>query len=1037
MKKDYLIAGILGLVAAIIYFASLASYAFPGQSAHLLVLWKGLESSVGEAPYPLMAVFARLLGGGNLIAPICGIVSVVLLFVLVRAFILSRVTHETLVAYRESIATIAATVSAVIFMLSPAVRSAATHLEPRLFDFMWVLLSFAVVLPLSRTPGVATRLLPLVLGIFVALGLCDSVLFLVLLPFYIGAVVISSLQNSQRPFVPVFLFLFSFFVAFLVALFAFDLSFVKVFQTIGSEFQSYSAASGWLFVLFFATLPFLIALFSSKKAFGEMPIFSTWIFHAALSFVSVLAIATPLSPSSLMEAYGVLPVTTSAFAAVVAGYVVAFWWAQHTKHFALAIGGIYSFVLVVSSFWNLFAFNGDEGAFADNFANKIIDDLDGRSWFISDGLLDDHLKLVANERDVPLHIVSLARDDEQYLEQLSALIEKEGLGGEKNSALRLSASLGVLPFIQDWFASDSSVAQKVVIFGAPDIWYSSNRVPVPEILFFGADESRQPDWSVWKELDQMLEAPKGWGSYHDRVVKNPAERLRFALRRHVGFVANNRGVYLQDKNRTDEAFAMYELVLNEIDHDNICAIFNEVAMVGQKHPRATAKRLELERVLKSARDDKNRRYVLWRLGVFYGYIRDPEIFVRLGYTWARSGRPGDALAHIRRAIDFLPSDRRNLLMNMMASLYASENEQVKSRQIYESVLEKDDSDHDALIGLMRLELMNGNSSKALEYLQRALAKEDEGKRSKVERAIEAMLKNDLTTAKDYIRKAMDLDPKDLQILALLATVTMQQIEGAKDEKTRANLMKDLEDEILPLMEKRTSDQLDYYLQAVKGFVLLRKGKESRLAARDAFASAVKARPDIASTRDMMLGLDISLNDRESAVTHAKEILRRNLTDPLANYVLGSVALQDGDMNAAEIYLRKAADAANPVPAAMNDLAEVLRRKQNLSEAERYARLATEKFPGVYVAWETLGSILMDAGKGLDEAEASIRRACDLSKGKNGQEADIRMLISLARVQIARKDNQRAKLTIRKVRNRISELSDYEREEFERIAKTLK
>ena len=30
MKKNYLIAGTLGLVAAILYFASMADYAFPG-----------------------------------------------------------------------------------------------------------------------------------------------------------------------------------------------------------------------------------------------------------------------------------------------------------------------------------------------------------------------------------------------------------------------------------------------------------------------------------------------------------------------------------------------------------------------------------------------------------------------------------------------------------------------------------------------------------------------------------------------------------------------------------------------------------------------------------------------------------------------------------------------------------------------------------------------------------------------------------------------------------------------------------------------
>ena len=40
MKKHSLMAVILGAVAAVLYFASTASYAFPGVSAHLQALWR-------------------------------------------------------------------------------------------------------------------------------------------------------------------------------------------------------------------------------------------------------------------------------------------------------------------------------------------------------------------------------------------------------------------------------------------------------------------------------------------------------------------------------------------------------------------------------------------------------------------------------------------------------------------------------------------------------------------------------------------------------------------------------------------------------------------------------------------------------------------------------------------------------------------------------------------------------------------------------------------------------------------------------------
>ena len=60
-----------------------------------------------------------------------------------------------------------------------------------------------------------------------------------------------------------------------------------------------------------------------------------------------------------------------------------------------------------------------------------------------------------------------------------------------------------------------------------------------------------------------------------------------------------------------------------------------------------------------------------------------------------------------------------------------------------------------------------------------------------------------------------------------------------------------------------------------------------------------------------------------------------------------------------------------------------------------------------------------------------------AKDKKGNEADVRMLISLARVQARKKDMNRARVTIRKVRSRISELSEFEKREFEDVAKSVK
>lgn len=1037
MKKKWMIAGILGIVAAIVYFSSMASYAFPGTSAHLMTVWQGLDVTA-ETQYPFLAVFCKALGCGNLIAPICGVISVMLLFVIVSFFVSSACVAEKVKPYARELGRVAGIVAAVVFMLTPGVREAATHLEPRLFDACWVLAILALMIPYlnSTIPGPVFASL---IGAMMALGFCDSAVFVAVSPLVLTEIVFIELKRENKPYVSLTLFTAVFLTVFFIAVSCFDLEMTPFLKATAKELKSFYQTDGWLFVAIFTTLPFLVSIFSSVRTFSDRPGLVQWFFHGAMTFVAILAIATPLSPSSLLRSEGICPVLTSAFAAIVAGYLAAFWWLYRRNPIGVVAGIIFAFVMAFTCLWNLFTFDGQRGAFADAVADRILDDLGERTWFVSDGTIDDHLLLRAKARGKELHLIALQRDlDTAYLETLGKVVTEKGIGGAKNDELALSLTLGVLPFIQDWFAADPSVSKEVAIYGAPDLWYSAGLRPVPELFFFGSDESRTPDWNAWKSFDKILEAPKGWGSYRPSKDLDPVERKRLSIRRHMGLVANNRGVWMQDHKKDDEAFEFYELVLNEIDADNVCALFNEIEMAGQKHAKAMAKKHELERRIKTIVDDKNRRYVIWRLGSFYGYIRNPDMFVRLGFAWARSGRPGDALAQIRRAIDFVPTEKRTTLLNMMAALYATDNDQTKSRKIYESILAKDSENHDALIGMMRIKLMDGDSAAALSYLERAVKTSPaEGRRAKIELSMVAMMKNNLEEAKGLLRKVTDSDAKDLQAWSLLAAITMQQWDAAKDQATKDKILADIKDRILPEMERQATNPYDYYVQTTKAFLLMRQGEAKRREARDAFEMAGRSRPGSSVTQDLVLGLDISLDDRASAERHAREVLRRNRNAPLANYVMGSLAIRRGQYREAETYLRRAAEAPQPNILALNDLAEVLRRTDRLPEAEACVRKALDKAPNFYILHQTLGEILMDADKDLDEAEKGIRKAIELSKGEKGGVEDIRLYASLARVQVMRGDMKGARSSVRRVEAKLSDLTDFEKREFEEVKKRVK
>jgi len=1051
-KRDWTAALALGAVALILYALNLAGYVYPGESAHLAAVWGGLDKAPFEM-YPLTRAFAGLFG--RFAPAVFGAFAVSAIYLVAAALVRCRIGGDEAPKYTSSSALVAGLVASVTFMASPAVESAATHLEPRMFAAVWALLSFLLLFASAAAPKWLAWLLCIASGALAGAGLADSPLFLMLLPLQFAAAWVASRSAGGRGYGAAAVVL----LAFIVAFFAYapsavgDFGEYLKFQT--AAVKAYFAPNGWLFVPVFATLPFLVSLLSGISAYRDPGGWTQWLFHAAMTFIAVLSVATPLSPSSVARECGHLPVATSAFAALVASYVAAYWWiethstsrvnesldsapSQTGRIIAYVVGGILSVALVFSTLLNLFSFDAGSGAFADKVADRILDDLDGRTWLVTDGSLDDHLRFAAERKGRELNLICLQRDlDKSYLEELGELVKEKGLGGEKSNELAISLSLGVLTFVQDWLADDPEAAKSVAIFGAPDLWHAAKLRPVPEFAFFGSDPSREPDWGAWKEFGEILSAPKGWGSYRLWKNEDPVAKMRLDLRRHFGLVANDRGVWLQDEGRDDEAFAMYETVLDDIDSDNVSALFNEFEMARVGHPKALQKRVELERRLKAIKDDADRRYRLWGLANYYGYIRSPEIFVRLGYAWARSGRPGEALNQIRRAIDFVPAENKTTLITMMAALYASGDERGKSREMYESVLAKDSDNHDALIGLMRLELMDGNGDKALSYLEKAIAKAGDTVAARLETAMFHMMKGEQDAAAAELRKVTDSDASNLQAWSMLAAVTIQQIDAAGDEAEKTRLTKYLEDVILATMEKQARSASDYYLQTTRAFVLLRKGDEKRREARDAFVAAMRDRPDVAATSDMVLGLDISLNDVEDAERQAREVLRRNRKSPLANYVMGSIALQNGRYMEAETFLRRAVASDRPVVLALNDLAEVLRRNRNYKDAEGFARRAVESAPDLYVAWETLGSILLDAGGDLDEAEKCVNKACELSRGKDGREADVRMLVSLARVQLARGDKVRGKGTLRKVQGRIGELSDFERGEFEELRKSAK
>lgn len=1075
----------VSLLALVVYGCTLVRYLYPGESATLFTQWLGLES----LPLPLHPIWGwavKAIGGEsavslNLFGLACGVLSAGFLCYLVGFFVFQTIGHEDAVKHARTASLLAGVGAGIVFIFSTTTWLTSTHLNVRQFDVFLALAVFMLYVPLVRFPRL-TYLLSPVLGFVVAAGVVEGVVFVPLVPVFLLALVAAVVKNGFKFYVPTALFLVALVAGYLVLANNVADAFLLLPGAADGEYKEsgdvlWACANAyqheihqWIFrpgglvVILLAVLPFIACAFASSRGLNNERTWSQYLFHAAMTMCCVLATATPLSPDGLMRPFGMPPVATTTLVAASCGYLLAYWYLlariplpvteydtatlsvlKIGRKAAPFVGGALAALLLLAGVVNAFSREGDRGAFADICANEVLDRMGTRTWLITDGLLDAHLRVAASVRGQELNIICIKALKEAeykaYCRQIADLIEAKGLsaGAKKSADLAFTLrELGMVEFLKMWFGSDPNIVKEVAVFRMSDFWFWAKCRPVPECLFFGgvADvksidglKAKAEFEAFWKKMEPVLVADRRKGSRAIRDMEDPTDRCRLELRRHLGFVGNNLGVLLQDLGHDAEAFEMYELVLGTIDCDNICALFNEYEMARAGKKVVQQRRREIEQQLKDIVEDTSRRYQLRPLSSYYGYIRSPEFFVRSGLNWARSGETGYALEQIRYAIDLASGDSPpKELLNMMASYYAQGRQVEKSREMYQEVLAKDASNHEALIGLWRLSLQEGALAEAKSYLERAVKAPVKEESARFDIALLHMMNNKLEDARLSLQKITDLQPHSIQAWALLAGVVLQQADKAKDEKQRRKILAEVDNVILPKMEAISDSPRDFFVQMTRALVLMRKGtdNETMKQTRTALELAWLSRP-VVSVGGMVLDLDYRLLDRESAERHALQILRMDASHTFANWVMGSIRMEEGKSAEAEKFLRVSAEAAHPLPAAQNDLAELLRRGGKLPEAEKFARAATRTDPKLYVSWETLCATLLDQGKDLDEAERCIEKAIELSEGK-----DLRMQLTLARVQMAKKDFTKARGTLRSLGKRRDELSERDRVAFDEL-----
>jgi len=1009
----------------------------------------------------------------NLFSALCSALAVTLLYRLM-AFLVRRTIDDLTINDRQAdlAAMLAGLTSAAALAFCVPFWAASTRLQYQGFDLLLALAIFYLLVWYVRTGWLIFVLL---FAFCYGVGVVEATLFLSLAPIA-GAAALFVLWMRRRLKRGI---VFGMGLLLLLGLGAYVLFATRFFLTEDIALRGYTSWQdvlifmwrdqaqelmsafprlNWFWLLLQSVVPGLAVVLAARRALNNERSWSQYLLHLILTVLVVFVLTNvPWSPWRLVEEAGILPVTSYAIMAMVSGYLLAYWYllavVKETrrdqkilsltksagKWMGRVLACVLALVVVAWAVVNAFEADGHRGKGADACARALLQRMGSRTWIVTDGLLDNHIAILARVKGQKIHLLCLQHDlDKVYQRRLTRIIERENMFPNNRTHMLDTLELGIRPFLQDWLANDPDAANHLVIFSVPDLWYGAGLAPIPDLLFFsGAHDTTQLN------LDALVADHLALWNRMEKIVPrtaqpvDPMASFNNQLRRQMGFVGNNLGVLLEENGRTNEADSVYQRV-RQLDPDNISVLFNrfELARRLKDEKMSVATENDLKDFL--ARD-KGRQYGLYALSQYYGYVRNPLLFARLGWQWALSGQSSAAIAGMRKAGELLPPSEQIVLEQSMASLYLLQDNRIRSEETYRNILEKDPGNRVALRAMAHLALSAGALEKAknwLEKLQKAGMTQNQlgvewasiylasGETAFAATNLAAATAS-FAHARMQLVETVDVEPSNLQALGMLAVVELKQagVERA-DKHDPMPFFKDVE-QTIDKMTKVAGSPDQYFIQIVKAQLALAKGRDFYRAAREAFIRASILRPEVQKLNDVILKLDIDLADTGLAERHASGVLRVNPRSALANYVIGSLRLQAGEYSQAEDFLRRSVE-VEPLPAALNDLAEALRRLHKYGEAEKFAREATVQSPDLYVAWETLASTLMDENR-LTEAETAMNEAIRRSKD------DARMQVSMTRLQYLKGDFNRAREAIKLVRKNLDQLSASERAEFEKLA----
>lgn len=1034
-------------------------FAVPGESTAALAAFSGATPAAREA-FPLLWGVVGLLGEApsvlalNVVGAAVMGLAAALTLVVVRFWALDAMDDDSIVGARRWLSLVVGNVAAAMFVFSLPGLYALTGFGTAVWSFALLLLCVALQNAYAMGGGHrrAMGLFALALGV----AAVESPWVLAALPlFFMRAAAIEwRLWDRNVRNLPLWFIALAVGVALALAGNALrmgDLSLAGLWRTEAEVLRAHVAtlrgfASGpWLINVGAAGLWPLLAWITARRLLNNDRAWGLLFTALALTVVG-FGLMYGVAPAPLRGwlAVGAVPVATAWATAVAGAMLVAGWGVQlfarnpniyeeldrrrmPAQVTAMRVSAIFLFPLAalaagVTLFVHGRRFASVDRGMADRFAAETVTALakgsgslaEGRAFVLGATWIDRHLALGAQTHGVPLTLFSPARaQDKAYLADLEHRLETDPLLGDADR-LRLTNLLkyNFLVFVQDFFVSQENVAQIAASYDLPDVWYAARLRPLPcGTLYLGAPEDG-------KAPDGLLEAQRAFQERWAETLKDKAlpwfdlnAGTLGAIRHHLAFLANNLGTVLDDQGSLAEAAQCY-LYASETDPENISALLN-LYDICVRRGQLPDRREKVNRAFQefiAARAKSPRKYDLSAVGRYFGYIRNYDLFVQMGWDWAVSAAPESVLAGLRNAQSGLaPTDPRNAAVQAVsAAVYELQGQTQRSAEGYRAAVKSDPKNVEALRGLARLSIQSGKANEAGQWLAKAEQAGGDQNALDLDRAAYAMAIGDLEGARKTIGRYTKNNQDSAAGWAMLGMLEIEQ--GHLDRATGFVAQQLL----------RTAKGRDlYFLHVLHGRLASAEAQKAeaeaartdrsdtvrndaaKLArtkwyeARNHYRRAYALRPNVRGLLEMMLDFNRRLGEKADAEADALAILREDPRHPGANFIVGSQRLEDGHVEAAIKYFRVAVDGeGTPSVDLVNNYADALARTPNAKLAKEMGLRAVTLAKESYGTWGTYALTLARGGE-TEKAKGALGKARSLPGGNDPRLGYVDIWIALA------------------------------------------